>query len=118
MTREEAIARIREQFLGVTDDENSMCKVASERGMFCHGFDRWNERELRDRYWWIVRKKPDITREELERLANLWQLAQQDVRHVPLCCDVQSQVHDTCRGWDDFTTEELIATADALPSST
>lgn len=118
MTREEAIARIREELVGLADDENCMCKVAGERGIFCRGFKQWSEGELRDRYWWIVRRRPDITRAQLETLANSWQLAQQDVRDTPLCCDVQTRVHDTCRGWDDFSTEDLIATAEALPART
>ena len=111
MTREEAIARIRERLQSLTDDENCICKVAAERGIFCRGFRRWSDAELRERYWWIVRKKPDITRVELEAIANQWQLAQQDVRHVTLSCDVQQQIHDTCRGWDDFSTEDLVALA-------
>jgi hypothetical protein len=111
MTREEAIARIRERFLALTDDESCMCKVAAERGIFCRGFNQWSDRELRERYWWIVRKKPEITRAELETIANNWQLAQQDVRQTRLACDVQTKVHDTCRGWDDFSTDDLIELA-------
>jgi hypothetical protein len=118
MTREEAIARIRERLVALTDEENCVCKVAAERRIFCNGFRRWTDKELRERYWWIVRKRPDITRAELERVANDWQLAQQDVRDVAIACDVQTTIHDTCRGWDDFTTEDLIATANALPPRT
>lgn len=109
MTREEAIARIREQLLSLTDEENCMCKIAAERGIFCNGFRQFTDKELRERYWWIVRKRPDITRQELETIANDWQLAQQDVRELPVACDVQTNVHDTCRGWDDFTNDELRA---------
>ena len=107
MTREETIARIREHFVALTDDENCMCKVAAERGIFCKGFRQFTDKALRERYWWIVRKRPDITRAELESIANDWQLVQQDVRDLPIACDVQAKVHDTCRGWDDFTDEEL-----------
>lgn len=107
MTREEAIARIREKLVSLTDEENCMCKVAAERGIFCNGFRQFNDKELRERYWWIVRKRPDITRAELETIANDWQLAQQDVRELPIACDVQTKVHDTCRGWNDFSNEQL-----------
>lgn len=107
MTREEAIARIREKLVGLTDEENCMCKVAAERGIFCNGFRQFGDKELRERYWWIVRKRPDITRAELETIANDWQLAQQDVRDLPIACDVQTKVHDTCRGWNDFSNEQL-----------
>ena len=109
MTREETIARIREQLISRTDAGSSACKVAAERGIFCHGFHQFSDQELRDRYWWIVRKRPDITRAELEAVANDWQLTQQDVRDLPLACDVQTAVRDTCGGWDDFTDEQLQA---------
>ncbi len=107
MTREEAIARIRETLVTLTDEENCTCKIAAERGIFCKGFRQFTDKELRERYWWIVRKRPDITRAELEAIANDWQLAQQDVREIPVACDVQTKVHDTCRGWNDFSNEQL-----------
>lgn len=107
MTREQAIARLREQLISLTDDDNCMCKVAAERGIFCHGFKQFTDKELRERYWWIVRKRPDITRVELEAIANAWQLTQQDVRDMRIACDVQTKVRDTCRGWNDFTDEQL-----------
>ena len=107
MTREEAIARLREKLVSLTDEENCMCKVAAERGIFCTGFRQFTDKELRERYWWIVRKRPDITRAELETIANDWQLTQQDVRSLPVACDVQTKAHDTCRGWNDFTNEQL-----------
>jgi len=107
ITRDEAITRLRSEFLKLTDDEHSMCSVAAERGIFCGGFHQFNDPELRNRYWWIVRRRPSITREELEAIANDWQLTQQEVKDAPIACDVQSRVHDTCRGWEDFTNEQL-----------
>ena len=107
ISRDEAIAQLREQFLAMTDDEHSVCQVAADRGIFCNGFRRYSDTELRDRYWWIVRKKPDIARPDLENLANLWQLAQQEVQQMPCACDVQTRLHDTCRGWHDFTNDQL-----------
>jgi len=107
MTRSEAIAHLRTEFLKLTDDDHSICSVAAERGIFCHGFLQFSEEDLRKRYWWIVCRRPSITRAELEQIANAWQLTQQEVRDVPLACDVQTRLHDTCRGWDDFTNEQL-----------
>lgn len=107
ITRTQAITDLREQFLAMTDDDHSMCQVAADRGIFCNGFSRFSDAELRERYWWIVRKRPGITRDEIEALANLWQLAQQDVQRMPCACDVQTKLHDTCRGWHDFTNEQL-----------
>jgi hypothetical protein len=106
-SRTDVIGRLRSQLLKFTDIENSACKIAAERGIFCNGFRQYSEDQLRDRYWWIVRKNPGITREELETVANDWQLAQQEVFATPFACDVQTRVHDTCRGWDDFSNEQL-----------
>ena len=107
MKRGEAIARIREELVRMTDPEHSMCQVAAERGIFCNGFRRFSEKELRDRYWWIVRKRPNISRSELESVANEWQLARQDVNDATIACDVQAREHDTCGGWEDFSDADL-----------
>ncbi|HSP34958.1 MAG TPA: hypothetical protein VLU46_11630, partial [Thermoanaerobaculia bacterium] len=106
ITRDELIARLRGEFMAMTDVENSICKIAAERGFFCNGFNRYDDAELRQRYQWIVNKRPELTREELEEIANDWQLAQQEVHELPVACDVQRKVHDTCRGWNDFTDEQ------------
>lgn len=107
VTRDEAIKRLRTVLLSLTNEERCACKAVADKNVFCKGFRQWGDKELRERYWWIVRKRPDITREELEGIANDWQLAQQDVRDLPLACDVQTTVQDTCRGWNDFTNDEL-----------
>jgi hypothetical protein len=107
VTREKAIDSIREALLAEADEETSVCKVAAERGIFCRGFQHYGDNELRRRYDWIVRRRPDISRPALEEIANDWQLAQQQVHDAPSACDVQTKVHDTCMGWDDFTNEQL-----------
>ena len=107
IAREDAIRILREKFLELVDDENSICKVAAEKGIFCHGFQRYSDFELRKSYRWIARKDRGFSRDEIEDLANRWQLARQDVDELPLACDVQQLEHDSCRGWADFTNEEL-----------
>ena len=81
--------------------------MAAEKGIFCKGFQRYSDFELRKRYRWIARKDRRYTREEIEDLANRWQIARQDVDELPIACDVQQLEHDSCRGWDDFSNEEL-----------
>lgn len=98
---------LRQELLKRAGDDVSACKVAAEQGIFCHGFARYTEAELRRRYEWIVRRRPEMTREEVEEIADRWQLARQDVEGIPIACDLQQKVHDTCRGWDDFSNEEL-----------
>ena len=105
--REEAIAILRAELLDRLDGDTSTCRYAAERGVLCRGFARYSDRELRERYAWIVRRRPTISRSELEQIADRWQLAQQEVSELPTACDVEARVHDTCRGWDDFSNAEL-----------
>ncbi len=107
LSRAEAIGRLRACLRKYTDEETSICKAAADRGMFCKGFTRYTDDELRRRYSWIVEKRPEMTRAELEQVANDWQLAQQEVYELPIACDVQQKVRDTCRGWNDFTDDQL-----------
>jgi hypothetical protein len=105
--RTEAINLLRTELLKRVDPDVSACKMAAEKGIFCRGFARYGDGELKRRFQWISRRRPDISREELEEIGNRWQLARQDVDQLPIACDVQQQEHDTCRGWDDFSNEEL-----------
>ena len=109
VTREQAIGLLRRRCLALVDDEHSLCEVAARLKIYCGGFSQWTFTELRERYDWIARNRPRITRQELERLANRWQLARQFVNDTELACDYQARetVHPTCRGWDGHTDEEL-----------
>ncbi|MGZ4808361.1 MAG: hypothetical protein ACXVIJ_13400 [Thermoanaerobaculia bacterium] len=107
LSRSEVIDLLRQELVRRADGEKSACRVAAEEGIFCHGFARYTDLELRRRYDWIARRHPKMTRAELEEVADRWQMARQDVEEAPIACDVQQKVHDTCRGWDDFTNEEL-----------
>ncbi|HEV7484855.1 MAG TPA: hypothetical protein VGQ65_04180 [Thermoanaerobaculia bacterium] len=105
--RTEMIALLRAELTKLTDEDNSICKVASERGIFCQGFHRSSDGGLRRCYSWLDKRRPGMSREELEDLANRWQLARQIVDDLPLACDVQQKEHDSCGGWDDFSNEQL-----------
>jgi hypothetical protein len=107
ISRSEAIGRLRRHLKTLTDDEHSMCQVAAKKGIFCHGFARWSDDELRKHFSGLVKQRPKLNRWQLEELANRWELARQIVQNVTLACDVQTKEHDTCRGWDDFGNEEL-----------
>jgi len=101
------ITRLRKALIGMTDDDHSICRIAAEHGIFCGGFQRLSDAELRKRYHWLSRKDPSAPRPQLEELANSWELARQIVREKDLACDVQTIEHDTCLGWDEFSNEEL-----------
>src|SRR5712691_9375810 len=107
LDRKEAIDILRAELLERLDGDTSVCRYAAERGVLCRGFARYTDHELRERYAWIVRRRPRISRSELEQIADRWQLAQQEVSELPTACDVEAKVHDTCRGWDDFSNAEL-----------
>lgn len=109
ITRGEAIALLRRKCLALVDEEHSLCDVASRLGILCGGFAHWELGDLKRRHDWIVKKRPGISRKELEDLANRWMLARQASLDTPLACDVQEKekLHPICRGWGEFTEEDL-----------
>ena len=109
LTREEVIDRLRSAMQGWQDDEHSLCQVAAEKGLFCRGFAQWKFGELKERYPQIVRSRPALTRDELEELANRWQLARQAVTGERTSCDVQrhEEHFQQCQGWDQFDDRQL-----------
>lgn len=107
ISRKELIDLVRAELMKHTDDETSLCKAAGVGHFFCGGLPALADDDLRARYAWIVRKRPGISRAELESIANLWQLTQQEVRNLPTACDVQAIARDTCAGWLAFTNEQL-----------
>jgi hypothetical protein len=107
LVRHEAIDALRERMRGLVDDDHSMCELASNCGILCRGFSQWTFEELKQRYWWLADRRPRITRDELERLANIWQVARQQVLGTDLSCDTQALEHDTCRGWDEWDEPTL-----------
>ena len=110
-TRSEVIRVLRRKCLALVDEEHSLCDVAARLHILCGGWSQWKFHELKDRYDWIVKRRPGVTREELEDLANRWQLARQFVSDSELSCDNQLHEHHhrTCMGWDEFSNEDLAA---------
>jgi hypothetical protein len=108
-TRAEVVADLRRALEELQDEDHSICQVAAEKGLFCHGFARWSFTELRERYPQITRSRPRITRKRLEELADRWQLARQFATGEPTACDVQCnhERYQQCHGWGEFTDAEL-----------
>lgn len=105
--RGSAISELRARLSSLTDDRTSMCMVAAERGIFCHGFKQYSDEQLREKFDWITRRNPNLKRRDLESMANLWQISRQVIEGVHFSCDAQTIEHDTCLGWDSFTNDEL-----------
>jgi hypothetical protein len=107
ITRETAVGRIRRQLVSLTEEGKSVCQIAAEKNILCRGFHRDTDDELRRRYADTIAGAPEMSRDEIERRANTWQLERQRHEGMLLCCDVQYACYETCRAWDDFTNEEL-----------
>ena len=106
LTRNALIEKIRNEVRSLVDDEHSFCEVAGRLGIHCRGFKQYTDDELAHRYRWIVKSRAP-SREQLEDLANRWQLARQLVQNCDLSCDVQAKERDTCAGWDGFDDRQL-----------
>ncbi|HEX6100422.1 MAG TPA: hypothetical protein VF432_29175 [Thermoanaerobaculia bacterium] len=107
ISRSTLIVALREELSRRARGEMSICRLAAETGVFCKGFRRYTDDQLREHYPWIAKKNPDAPREELEAIADRWQMARQDVVGVRTSCDVQQLEHDACGGWDDFSNGDL-----------
>jgi hypothetical protein len=106
ISRQEAIDALRPLLLKRADG-HSLCSAAGVDGIFCLGFCRFSNAELRQRLPWLVRKRPEATRADIEELGDRWQLARQEVTGAATACDVQSEEHDLCNGWNDFSDDDL-----------
>jgi len=105
--RGDAIARLRAALVQLCDDEHSLCQVAAARGIFCQGFRRWNAAEF-DRHWKkAIGRSTHLSREQMEEFANLWQLAEQIRQRVTLACDARINGLGGCRGWEEFSNDDL-----------
>ena len=107
ITREAAIGRIRRALIGMAEQGKSACQIAAEKNILCHGFQRDTDDELRWRYADRIPGAAEMSRAELESCANTWQIERQRREGTLLCCDAQFMTYETCRGWDDFTNDEL-----------
>ncbi|HYK43411.1 MAG TPA: hypothetical protein VE007_13570 [Thermoanaerobaculia bacterium] len=105
--RKDAIDRLRDSLLGMVDADKSLCRVAAERGIFCRGFRRWHVAEFDRRWRGAIGRSTHLSREQMERFADLWQLTEQVCRGVSLACDANRGLESPCRGWDEFSDEEL-----------
>jgi hypothetical protein len=107
ISREDAISRLRRKLRELTGNNASVCQVAAERGILCHGFARYTDRELRETYARIIPRNRLMSREEIERAADIWQLERQTDVGTLVSCDTQQMFYDTCRGWADFSNAQL-----------
>lgn len=106
-TRTEVIERLRPILTAMTDENRSLCQVAAERGIFCRGFRRWHAAEFDRRWRGAIGRSTHLSREQMERYANLWQLVEQFAQKVKLPCDARTGPMSPCGGWDELSDEDL-----------
>lgn len=106
-TREETIRRLRAALQPMCGGDRSMCEVAAEKGIFCRGFRRWHDSEFHRRWKGALGRSTHLTRAQMERLADLWQLSEQLRCGVAFACDASQRAPGACRGWDEFSNDAL-----------
>jgi len=107
LSRPQAIEKMRQKLRKLTDQDHCLCAVVGELGIFCRGFKAMPEKELRKRYHWISRRRPNTPRELIEELANLYHLGRQEVTGAAICCDLETREHGGCDGWNNFSNRQL-----------
>ena len=105
LSRSQAIADLKREVLKLVDSEHSLCQVAARRGILCNGFARFDTVELAEYVPW--RLPSGTGRAEVERQANHWLAALQDVEAGRLPCDEGVARGRMCAGWEEFFEGEL-----------
>jgi hypothetical protein len=106
-TRGEAIDHLRDFLRPMCGSDRSMCEVAAEKGIFCRGFRRWHDAEFHRRWKPALGSSNHLSRAQMERLADLWQLCEQARSSVGFACDASALRPGACRGWDEFSNDAL-----------
>ena len=104
--RQMTIQRLRCALIPIAGNR-SMCRVAADCGIFCRGFRRWQDREFDRRWRRAIGRSTHLNREQMERCADFWQLTEQLCQGVALACDEKPGPNSPCRGWDEFSDEDL-----------
>jgi hypothetical protein len=107
LSRPEAIARIRFRLQKLAGEEKCVCRTAGKLNVFCGGFAAIPDKELRERFDWIVRGHPDATRAEIEELAAIYHEVRRTLTGAELCCDVETRERMGCPGWNQFDNQDL-----------
>lgn len=107
-TRREAITKLRARLEKICGPDQSLCRIAADRGIFCHGFRRWHEAEFHRRWAESLGQSTHLSRTQMEALADLWVLTEQTACGARLACDAQAGARGAaCLGWDEFDDETL-----------
>jgi hypothetical protein len=106
-TRREAVDRRRAFLQPMCAGDRSMCEVAADERIFCGGFRRWHDAEFHRRWKGALGTTTHLSRAQMERLADVWQLSEQIRAGVSFACDVNAGRPGACRGWNEFSNDAL-----------
>jgi hypothetical protein len=107
LSRPEAIDRLRTVLVHLAGEGQCVCSAVGSLGVFCQGFNRFTDAELREQLDWIVRKRAGAPRETLENVAALYHLGRLEATGKEICCDVETRDHVVCDGWNTFDNAAL-----------
>jgi hypothetical protein len=99
LSRPQAIDEIRRIINALPQDDMCACAITARYGIFC--------KELKKRFAWIARPRPNASRAELERLASAYHRGRQEVTGAETCCDLETREHCGCDGWNTFDNRAL-----------
>jgi hypothetical protein len=116
VTREEAIAKLREKLWSMTGEDECACVSTARRGVFCQGLNRLGDGELHARYAWLGKNRPSFSRRQLEDLVVAHHTSRVESTHSGICCDVETRERGACEGWDMFDNPALETQLQALGS--
>jgi hypothetical protein len=107
LSRPEVIDRLRAVLVRLAGEGQCVCSAVGQLGIFCQGFNRYTDPELREQLDWIVRKRAGASRETLESVAALYHLGRLEATGKEICCDVETRDHVVCDGWNSFDNSAL-----------
>jgi hypothetical protein len=107
LSRPQAIEEIRRIINALPQDDMCACAITARYGIFCKGFAQYSDDELKKRFAWIARPRPNASRAELERLASAYHRGRQEVTGAETCCDLETREHCGCDGWNSFDNRAL-----------
>jgi hypothetical protein len=113
-TRDVAISRLREGLLKLSGGERSFCAVAAEHRIFCHGFRRWTDDAFSRGWTNALGRSTHLSRQQMERLADIWLLTEQLRLRVSCACDLAAAGGGVCRGWNGFSNADLERCCDEI----
>ncbi len=89
----------------------------SRSGIATLRFRRWRDAKFHRKWKAELGQSTHLTRSQMERFVNIWQLSEQICCRVGPACDAQTVAHGPCRGWDEFSDTTPVQYCNEIPES-